>query len=231
MKTTLKLFAIFFALFLTVACNKEKYNYNEPPASPFNGKITAVVENGKVYDSIVSKVIVGYFNYISNGIIYGMDTIAISDYSNGGFTMTLLVVLDDEWLVSIGNWIGYDLKISDKNAKIGDLGFFISVDSNDRFVDWIDYGKFDENSFTEVLFIYTDRDVIVTGSFKEHGYSESIGISLKRGWNKVYYSEIDTEYEIEVKISTKAIDGMKWYFWNDFDSSKNTKNVLRRIAR
>jgi hypothetical protein len=144
--------------------------------------------------------------------------------------MTLPETLDNKWLRNIDDWLGNNttLKISDKNANVGTFGSnippFFAVDNNGRFVETLYYCKFNEKSFTDVMIMYADRDVIVTGFVQENEYSGSFGMSLKKGWNKVYY----TEYETKIIISTKAVEGVKWYFWGDW-MFKNTKNTLEKI--
>jgi hypothetical protein len=227
MKKTPKISALFIiisALLITISCDKDKYNYNEPPASPFNGTITAIVENGKAYDTIVSKIVAGDWNEIWDRI----DTIASGDYSSGSFTMMLPARLDDELLLNVNYWLGgLGLEISDKNADILFGIPFFAFNKNNQFVDFLYYCKVSETSYTDVEFVYADRDVIVTGSFKDYGFLISVGISLKKGWNKVYY----TEYETEAIISTKAVGGMKWYFSKDLWASKNTPKRNTKLLR
>jgi hypothetical protein len=89
------------------------------------------------------------------------------------------------------------LKVSNPNARIVDvdfIGFYVD-DDDDVYVSGIfSYSTSDKG--TNCMFVYVDSDVNVTAG-------ESVSISLKKGWNRVYVSN---------KMTTKAPDGMKWSF-------------------
>jgi len=226
MKQTLKLltlFTSFCGLLLTASCNKEKDN--EIPTSWFNGTITAIVENGNDYNSIISKVM----TLVGECIIIRVDAddpgtvecteMIFANYSNGGFTLTLPAIVDDKYLRFFRFLdISSSLTISDPNAKLFEMYSINAYDSNDVRIGDFSYIKQDEKSYTAGFFWYADRDFTITGSlfldeegcyFVEEGGIPLIwSVSLKKGWNRVY----EIMYENKAEISTKAVSGMKWYF-------------------
>jgi hypothetical protein len=225
MRKTLKQFALlplFCGLLITVACNKD--DDKKIPSGWFNGRITAVVENGNNYNSLIGKVAViaefrtdkkdewGYYEWDS-------EIIASNNWSNGGFTLTLPAMLDDKFLWDLSDDFPTSLTLSDRNVKVSNAIWFRPYNSDgDCRVGWLDYGKEDENSYVVAFFVYADRDVIITGSHDDYcceecgTWFEVWNVSLKRGWNKIYATEKEVQGGWRAEYSTKAVSGLKWYF-------------------
>jgi len=235
MKKTLKQFALlplFCGLLLTVACNKNDDKDVEIPNSWFNGVITAVVENGSNYDELFEKVVVTVWDRMAGN----SEKIASGNWYNGGFALTLPSTLDNNFLENFGDLEHYmdGIQVSDKNANFtNDTPIFWAYDNEgNRVGGRFKLSKEDQNSYTEVLFMYADRDVRVIGSQKEisdegEEYIEIWNVSLKKGWNKVYA----TQHENRGEISTQAVSDMNWYFenWSDFlGIQKAPKNLPKR---
>ena len=197
--------------------------------------ITAVVENGNAYNGIISRVVFAKSYYTTTGERRYGGEIASTNYSNGGFTLTLPAVLDDKFLYTFEEY--GNIKVSDENAKISDFeGGARGYDSNNEMIHRIDLVGKNNDLFTFVFFVYADRDVTITGSHeRECGSSETLNVSLKRGWNRVYSTAKYTENVSKYEISTKSVSGLKWYFFDDwqnlfFGAPENTKNAVKRNA-
>jgi hypothetical protein len=219
MKKTLKqiaLLPLFCGLLLTVACNKNDDKDDETPSGWFNGVITAVVENGNNYNSLIGKVsaMVEFYNEATRDWV--VEEIASGNWSNGGFTLTLPATLDDKFLRNlVAGDIPTGITISDRNAKVSEGIWFRAYNSDGScHVGSFWYSKKDENSDAEVIFTYADRDVIITSTARE---DEIYNVSLKRGWNKIYITTMRNQGGWRVEISTKAVGGLKWHFnhWDD----------------
>jgi hypothetical protein len=225
---------------LFAGCGKKD---NEPtldpeiPTSWFDGKITAVVENGNAYNSIVSKVV----SRAEIGPPEEWANLTSGNYSNGGFTLTLPATPDSKFLHKINywswDWVG--VTYSDQNAKIcfadndGDISAYTS---NNVWVDYLYYGKFGETSLTLVGFCYTDRDVTIIGSGEERDEdwtsTSNYSMSLKKGWNLVYITIVESENSENVEYSTKSVDGVKWYFWKDlYDDDDDYYSVSKKVKK
>ncbi|MDR0437085.1 MAG: hypothetical protein LBH22_02145 [Bacteroidales bacterium] len=210
MKKTLKqlaLLPLFFGLLAMVACGKD--DDGKFPTSAFDGKITAVVENGNAYNSVVSKVVVMLHWHNENGHCID-EEIANSNYSNGNFTLTL-PILDPKTLEVLAEDAPQGIKISDEKAKIGTVyrEDFHAYNNSGNKVGEFFYGKYDGDFITSVSFMYADRDVTITGSVNDDGFVATYNVSLKKGWNKVYMT---TDNRTKAEISTKEVSGVKWYF-------------------
>jgi pectin methylesterase-like acyl-CoA thioesterase len=98
-------------------------------------------------------------------------------------------------LVSGGN-----LKISNSGAGIIDIDFiaFYYDEYEDEYyvAGWFFYATSLQQE-TVCMFVYVDSDVTVTGG-------SNISVSLGRGWNRMY--------KVGNKLTTKAPDGLKWYY-------------------
>ena len=195
--------AIMGTTLLLWSCQKD----NAPLVSgAFNGTITASVADGARFNSSFTKVwaLVGA-EETSSGGLEADELIAIGQYANGGFTITLPSSLNEEHLMNIRDFfedemrVSGNLKYSNPDAKIAGLDFIAANDSNE----W--YGFFysadgDAAQRTFCFIIYADADVDVTGGPT---------VSFKRGWNRLYYSSPKS------LVTTKEPNGITWYFEDD----------------
>ena len=186
-------------------------NEDELPTSTFDGKITAIVENGDDYNSTVTKV---EALSLSNNIGDGDNLVAYGNYSNGGFILTLPPTPDEKFLFSIADDVFDErLSVSDKTTMLCQVSFY-AFSSSEELVDDIIYGKFDTNSYSNVVFWYADKDVTIIGSIVNNSNrTQNYKISLKRGWNMLYHTNTGTVSE----YSTEAVSGLKWYFEEKFE--------------
>jgi len=196
----------------------------------FDGKITAIVENGAAYNSQFSAV--AAVVYIDTVPWY--EIFAIGTYANGGFTITLPATPNAKYLQAFEE-APASINVSDKNAKAMSLSLVASNSAGNNSSDLI-YGKVGSNSYTRVAFMYADRDVTITGSYKEeedgYTYEEHDNVSLKRGWNRVYVTVTETETSEKAELTTKPVSGVKWYFrydWNDaYRAASGAKSLPAR---
>jgi hypothetical protein len=175
---------------------------NDLEASPVTF-ITATVENGSSYDIDQVKGFFGSYEVVSG------------NYTNGGFTLNLPETVDAQYLhpMSDEEYLapleGPGMRISDANAQIA----ILQIDgykSNVRVGNLMYIREPELSSETEGEFVYSDRDVTLTGSFTNRGGYEIIMIvSLKRGWNIRYYVQTPTE----TTYSTSDPGGLKWVFY------------------
>jgi len=187
----------------------------------FNGIIMATVENGNAYDSKIENVVVwpkGTESQATPGIM--------AKYVNGEFTVELHATVDDNFLKEIyGSYPA--LKVSNKNVKGTSLN--ISAFQSGVSVGNFYYAK-NSGIQTEALFVYVDGNVNITGSdsqtiinrdsygniLGEHTYKISYGVSLKKGWNVMYFTETHSnsgqKTTTSETVTTNAPEGMRWYF-------------------
>ncbi len=226
MKKLLYLVAIFVTLVVAVAsCKKDK-------DKKYGLIITAQVENGKEYNERIKRV---------EALTTFGESLAYSTY-NGGFSLTLPKMVDDEFLMSFRS--GNGLEFSDPNVKGTGLIFLGSSSTSEEFgsnyVGGFIFAKIEdvsvkgtEENFTASMtmvgeeYIYVDRPVTMSASIREiygnTSYSETYSVSLNKGWNKVYLrvkeetieSPTSSMSSIEITAAKKRVSGMKWYFEDD----------------
>jgi len=181
------------AMMFFSGCQKDK----EPLVSGgFNGLVTAAVESGGA--TTVYAVIGAYIN---EGQVHGVNCGNVA-YSNGGFTINLPAIpnqhlMDIDKLFQDVFKVSGTLKFTETKAQAIDVDF-LGFDSKDYLKGYYLHATNDKS--TICFFVYVDKDVDVTGG-------TNIAVSLKKGWNRIYYSESG-----KGKITTKAPADMKWHF-------------------
>ena len=182
------------ALMLSSGCSKDDpVGKGNIDSDSFNGKLTAQVESGGA-----AKVMAIIGPEIYNNTLYGVKY-AECNYSNGGFSISLPGIPAED-LMSVGDLFKNVLEVtgtltySAPEAQVTDIDF-LGFDANNYLKGYYLYKSSDGR--TICFFVYTDRDVTVTGG-------TNIAVSLIKGWNRLYQS---TE-----KVVTKAPSDMKWYF-------------------
>ena len=170
----------------------------------FNGRVSATIENEDEC-TFVSTVAAVYDAYISGGTIYGA-LFGEANFRNGGFNITLPTSgIYDENMMDIADFFEGELgisggpKYSKPEARVTYVEF-LAFDSNDFLRGVFQYSSPDQK--TGAIFIFADMDVNVTGG-------TNLSVSLKEGWNRLYYSPD--------KITTKAPKDMAWFFSDDID--------------
>ena len=208
--------------------DKDKTTTTEIPTSTFDGKITATVENGSAYNSLVKRV-VAYFDESVRQLY------AVGNYANGGFTLTLPNLEGNQnlWLLTTDDADLGGINISDKTAKttVFDPEFYGlsstsgSVQENDVVCGFYYYS---EKEGAEANPVYADKNVTVTGSNGGNGWKEEYNVSLKKGWNWVYYRHYEENGKEMVTFTTQAVSGLKWY---PSDYSHKAKKSQSRFSR
>ncbi|MCL2167764.1 MAG: hypothetical protein FWH59_01415 [Lentimicrobiaceae bacterium] len=175
-------------------------NTNELVSGAFDGKVTATVESPDVINvtAILNAEII-------DGALHGVG-VGETTYANGGFSITLPEEIPEEYLESVTDFfegIGGDIKYSQTSAKLAGVDFF--GDDGEYYLGYYNYATSDQSNVC--FFVYTNKDVTVTGG-------TNIAVSLKKGWNRMYYTENG-----DGALTTKAPNGLKWHY-NSFQSSK-----------
>jgi hypothetical protein len=191
--------ALLAAICIATAFTNSAYGQtgNKPSAGGYT--ITARVENGNTYNSIISEV----RSIVDEGSFFQLPKQVSGAYVNGGFTVTLPGALDAKSLEDMSGLFGSE-DISDKSAKYfvcpGLAGYDHSGIHIGNFAQYdgssVKIGKYDDGEGGEhrelegwehgVSFWYVDRDVTVNSL--GDGESNPSNLVLKKGWNKVYVS-------------------------------------------
>jgi len=173
-------------------------------SSAFDGKITAKVENGNDYNAVISTVAARIYNENSGKY----EVFASGSYANGGFTITLPATPNAKFLISLGE-VPAGITISDKTAKAVSVNEFTPLDSKGYSVGDLYYAK--DDRYSGAVFMYADRDVTITGSYRNE-IQVNFSMLLKKGWNIVYEEAYNSSYN----LTTMPVSGLKWYFEEDF---------------
>jgi len=192
---------------------------NTGGSSSFDGTtIVAKVEYGNDYNKRfqwVETFIYDAFDYSDDSERLVID---LGPYSNGGFTVTLPTAIDDKHLFELDAHFDFDdMQVSSLNVKYTKIYEIKGCSYNNLSKGWFLYGKLHIEYLgqhypraTYCEFWYVDKDVTITG---DNGY-EKWDVSLKKGWNMVYLTET---YETKAaEYTTKVVEGMKWYWGDDF---------------
>ena len=191
------------AIAFLVGCSKDDESL---VSGGFNSVITAKVD-GVAGITITSVLAVNDPEYDPNtGVYYGNIVGEPVSFSSGSFAITLPTSgIKSSYLTDITEFFEYfmkaddkgNLKVSNPSARIMDIDFigFNSVSEKEFYVMGTFFYATSDKSVT-CMFVYVDSDVDVTGG-------ANVSVSLKKGWNRVYISD---------KLTTKAPNGLKWYF-------------------
>ena len=232
MKNVATIVASFAVIIMFAGCDSPDSELGtDADSGGFDGIITAKVENGDAYNSLISKVKVrvGY-DYESGDELW-----VSGNYVDGGFTLTLPATLSDKFCDNILMYYNGPT-ISDIKANMAHISWdFECYNSNDEYVGWIIYKKEvrDDSWGDDAYFIYVDRDVTVNGSEAMGMGRRYYDMSLKKGWNIAY--EISSNSGSGDVVTTEEVSGFKWYIWNRyvylseyqliFDSDDGTQEV------
>ena len=234
--------ACVFASIILASCKD-----NNSSDSSTIDKVTARVEYGNEYNDYIDEVW---------GVIYYDDweeeyVAERSKYVNGGFTIDLPSTVSNTYLTDIMDELGWiqeypNGSISDKSAKIG-LIWFEAYDDGYYLGDF-EYYKYEENETPSnysvrgayAVFIYTDKNVSLKGSYSETGDSwreeETINLNLKKGWNQIFetfeysFNENTGNEVSKQSLTTSNPGGLKWYFV-DFDDDYDWKTTTKSVEK
>jgi hypothetical protein len=234
MKKLLYSAAIFGAVMVAFASCKKDDDKNNDPATV---TVRANVEEGAELEDLIKRVQAG----VDGGEEF--QTIADADFVDGGFSLTLSEAPDEENFVALKYFLSYEgadvdeLTISNSDASIAQV-FFFGFSSEDGDYENEDYeGEFyadkaeeTEGAFSNAypFYVYVDADVTVTGTYNVEDDEEEIwNVSLKKGWNAVYYTFegnlVEEEWMYKNTYSTTPVSGIKWYFDGNSSSSVGRK--------
>ena len=228
MKKTFLNFGLFLALGMTTAvfnsCDKDDDNDGGTNAS----KITATnVING----STNIKTVKALAYWESGDYDYGSDAIAQGPYQNNGFTLELPATVGAKYLETIDAYDLEGISVSDKNFKSCFLDDLRGYNGDDDEIGYFYLEEENDDSEQYTSWIYVDRDVTIKGEYKEideeydQEYIEKYDLTLKKGWNIVYDSEmgsyINGRYVYSYTMSSKKPSGVNytWNFYDDYDYS------------
>jgi len=226
MKETLQklaLLPLFVGLFVMTACNDNSNDlwYDDIPSGRFDGTITAVVQDGSVFNPLIQNVVA--VMYWEQGDDDGNEeVIAIGEWSDGGFTITLPAILNNRFLFSIGDvFDDHGLMVSDRDARVSEPVYFYAVNANfdpnnlddDGIVGSFWYALESQNLSADVFFVFADRNVTITGTIALGANDRALySIFLERGWNKIYEIDRRTATGWDYVSTTEPISGLNWSF-------------------
>ena len=227
MKNYLLKFGLFFALGLTSAvfysCDKD----DDKGGNTLKITATGVV-NGSDQITTVKAII-----YLEDSD--GVDVMAQAAYKNNGFTLELPATIDVKYLNSIGDFGDIQtITISNKDAKVLFWEDIYGYDKDGNEIGYFYLLEGNENSGYYTSWMYADRNLTITGEIKDvdeySTYIEKYDLQLKKGWNVVYDSYVESVdgsgKEVDTySYTTKKPAGVNysWIFYSyeeDFRSAK-----------
>jgi hypothetical protein len=169
------------------------------------------VDDGSKYNDLIDEVrLVGYNINTWNAV-----ELVTAKYTAGGFKMDLPESVPANILESFGKESS-NVNVSNTNAKLAYNNVSLrAFDKDGNRVGSIAYSKNDKNTNTTVLgeLVYADNDVTVTGKVTEEWGAAIYAMSLKKGWNLVFFIEKEVSKGVwEGTATTSGQSGMKWYF-------------------
>ncbi|MDR0560590.1 MAG: 2-hydroxyacyl-CoA dehydratase family protein [Prevotellaceae bacterium] len=178
--------------------------------------IVAQVEDGNSYNEKIDTIVARIFNE---------DTpcdLAKAAYKNGGFTLKLPATVDDKYLVADFKRFTDGVKVSDPNAKLCQFEVLRVFKSGEELQGRFFHIYSSEKTKTMVEYIYTDRDLSVTGGYTEEReiyigngnfekviYDNTFNVNLKKGWNITYLTQTETATGVTQTITSKAPENVK----------------------
>jgi hypothetical protein len=213
-------------------------------------KISAQVTNSDQANSEVDEVrAVGYIFGVETPVDYDGDgvtdwydydeeevIIASAPFKNGGFTITLPKKVDERLLEPMEFDDMEGINVSDKNAK-GMEEITLEAYKDNENVGVFECGYEDLTQYVQVVYMFVDRDVKLTGSYTETDgwiFTITYDLDLKKGWNTVYGIEIE---EGGGTATTKKPDvNLTWNYYTYSGNlykpnavKKSSKKLLSRL--
>lgn len=227
---TRTIFLLTFSIIIFSSCNKNDDNESTTDSSnqlmTVDGNLKGVVSN---YTSGTYDAICGYDSgfLLNDGL---SPNSGINDLGSplGSCTITnkgnFELKLSTTTLTSVNSVVTSGITVSDKNAKLGGVGFgslpmsiFMATKSNSIVgglykSDTMISSSGSGSTATFSLFLYSDRDFTINGTTKGsemlYNLSLNYNLTLKKGWN-----------EVAMKMTTTSIDysntlpsNMKWFY-------------------
>ena len=190
-------------------CNDKENPKDDDLATSTVKTITAQVEGGSNLNSKIDEVR-AFADYLS-GSSWIDEEIAKGSFANGGFTITLPDNLADKFLEVCNFPEG--INVSDKTVKRTEEVWFLAYKGGEPV------GRFwYESDNSEAMPVFVDGNVEITGTVSEKDidgtWNRTYSLSLKTGWNLIYFTY---SYDESSKIgttttTTKDPGGLKWFF-------------------
>jgi len=190
-----------------VSCSKDDKEGKEKvklESGAFNGRVVATVEGSSAIDDKIDYVVASSDLVITTSQV-NYTYLGHGEYKSGGFTINLEAPESNK-LSDIGDFFQNVLKVSgkvnysNKDAQVTFiLDFLALVEVSEELYMQGTFRNRTSDGTTMCVFVYTDSDVDATAS-------PNITVSLKKGWNRLYYSSGKNE------ITTKNESDTKWYY-------------------
>jgi len=192
-----------------MSCNKDDDN-NGLSTSPVTS-ITASVDGGNALNNLIDEVKLITWNP------YDYDDpieLASAKFTNGGFKIDLPETVSPDALDILP--FNPSINISDKSVKVVSYTNTIAVDEDGERIGVFECYKEDGKTWVAMGLWYADGDVTITGKETTQWGITNFNISLKKGWNQVFFIEDETSWEETITTTTQS--GLKWVFSsNDYD--------------
>lgn len=164
-----------------------------------------------------------------NGINWQETILGVANISNNSFTLGLPLNPSETYLKKFwGNDADYiGLTTSDKEAKLMFFSEISGYNNNNNEIGYY-FQEVKKNSTIYYKFwVYTDRDVTITGSV-DWGGTKNYNLDLKKGWNEYHWSHSDI---LESYSSTAPNNGTDpvWYFIGNNINSTSSSNSNNNI--
>ena len=257
MKKTFLKIGLFAALGLTVAAfNSCKDNKPGPdngiggstnPDGSFTVMATNVINGSAQITTVKALAYWSSGNWEDGDYEYGEDVIAQAPYSTNGFTLKLPATVAAKYLYGIDEDELLGVTISDRAVKMRSFSGFSGFDKDENEIGYFYLGEETDDSEHVAVWLYADRDVTIKGEEKEidedynEEYIRKFDLQLKKGWNVVYESGIEstdnsTGRDVYVfSVTNKKTAGVN-YAWNFHDynspdlSSAQVKSATKKSA-
>jgi hypothetical protein len=200
-KTSILTATVAVAIMFFGGCDKTTGGGDLTPGG-FNGKITATVEDG---NSDIKLVVPWNAPEIKNNQLLGKQMGDPVNFSNNRFTINLpdpppsgIQMHDIKYVFENILNVSGSLKYSDSNVLVTDVDF-LAHDGDKYFIGI--FNNTTSDGKTTCIYVYAEGKVTVTGG-------NNISVSLEEGWNRLYFTDDGKNN----KFTTKAPDGLKWYY-------------------
>ena len=244
-------FGLFLALGLTTAvfnsCDKD-----DGGNGGSGGNASKITATNVINGSTQIKTVKALAWWESGDYDYGSDAIAQAPYQNNGFTLELPATVGSKYLETLeaDEMLEAGISISNKNVKVFFLYDLRGYNADDDEIGDFYLEEENENSEHYTSWMYVDGDVTIKGEYKvideeyDEEYIEKYDLTLKKGWNVVYDSEVESYKNgrdvYSYTISSKKPSGVNytWNFYGDSDyrsasvalkSAKNTKSTFSKF--
>ncbi|HDP75508.1 MAG TPA: hypothetical protein ENN49_06505 [Bacteroidales bacterium] len=243
MKKTIFYFGLFLALGLTGvvfnSCDKD----DDTDGGTNDGQVFKITATNVINDSAEIKTVKAIVYWESGDYDYGSDAIAQAPYQNNGFTLELPEILDAKYLETLDAEDLEEIFVSDNNFKFCTLDDLNGYNSEDEKIGEFYLVGVKEDGVYFTFWLYVDRDVTINGEYSEideednEEYIEIYDLTLKKGWNVVYASEMESpdRHVYTATISSKKPSDVNyaWYFssYDDLTYHKSSASQALKLAK